>query len=146
MSENCCAPVQQSQRLCPSCGQKGKGVSLLTLNAQLLPQALGRLAQEAAAYFCSTPTCPCVYFNARQTFQSADLHQRVFQKDPSPQTLACYCLELSRANFQQQGPELQQQILSLTQAGGCDCERKNPQGSCCLGNIAKLLKTRAEKI
>jgi len=32
-------------------------------------------------------------------------------------------------------------ITALVRAGRCECEVKNPQGSCCLGNLAAIAKS-----
>ena len=37
------------------------------------------------------------------------------------------------------------QIKKGVQEGRCDCERKNPQGACCLGNVMAAIKTIQDK-
>ena len=42
--------------------------------------------------------------------------------------------------------EAVQQITELVKAEKCFCEVTNPQGSCCLGNVSKVVKASASGI
>ena len=129
---------------CPACNQRGKPVQTQTVKA-LLSVTL-REVQSAEYLFCRTEDCPVVYYAAdgTQTFTTEHVRDRVYQKEPANEDVfVCYCFrhrvgELSRAQA-----ETRQAILddidSGIQADQCACELRNPQGSCCLGNVRALI-------
>ncbi len=162
MSEICCCPpeagsalcelpIQAGQRsprpisTCPECRQAGKPVQLQTVKA-LLGVSL-RAIEPGDYLFCRTPTCPVVYFSANDTraFTRAQVRERVYQKEPDQdEVFVCYCFrhtvgEIRSLSPQERG-ELIQDIHAGIQAGQCACELRNPQGSCCLGNVRELIK------
>lgn len=131
--------------VCPANGQKGKLVPNQTVKA-LLKVSL-RSIGEIEYFFCADPNCPVVYFSAdgTQTFEVDQLRETVYQKDISnPAVLVCYCFQYTLGAIQTGSHEQRQLIVSDikegTAAGQCACDIRNPQGSCCLGNINKLVK------
>lgn len=138
-----------TRKPCPACGEKGKSVALVTLKCLLKPQAMPRLAPAEASYFCPKAACSVVYFSATSTFFQEDLLVPVFQKNLAPTTPVCYCFGFSRADLERarehaQVNEITASISGFVKAGQCACEFRNPQGSCCLGNIANF-QSRAGK-
>jgi hypothetical protein len=140
------APAQRS--LCPACAAQSKTVSVATVRA-LLSTSLRAVTHEAY-YFCKTPDCPVVYFtfDGGQQFTSDQLRERVFQKAPAePAALVCYCFQYTRKTVQQADASTHAQIVAdITagvQAGQCACDIRNPQGSCCLGNVRRLVAAAA---
>ncbi|MGC8878266.1 MAG: putative iron-sulfur cluster-binding metallochaperone [Anaerolineae bacterium] len=131
---------------CPVCNQRGKKVEGQTVKAML---ALSLAHVSHGAYlFCSTPTCPVVYFSAdgMQHFTIEQVRERVYQKDPdTDEVLVCYCFRYSvgdiraavRAN---KADSIVEAIKAGVRAGQCACDIRNPQGSCCLGNVHALIK------
>ena len=98
--------------------------------------------------FCRTVQCPIVYFasDGRQTFTEGDLRERVYQKHPDDDAvLVCYCFRHTPGTIL---AELRVFGISTTverinagiAASQCACEIRNPQGSCCLGNVAATVK------
>jgi hypothetical protein len=75
-----------------------------------------------------------------------DLRESVFQKQPyRDETLVCYCFQHTvgsiRAEIIQTGVStVIDQIMAGIQAGQCACDIRNPQGSCCLGNVRRLVR------
>jgi len=131
---------------CPVCGAKGKAVDTQTVKALL---ALSLNVLRPADYrFCRTADCPVVYFSTDgvQTFQEADLRERVYQKAPQDDDVfVCYCFRHTpgsiRAELQATGiTTVVNRITAGIQAGQCACEIRNPQGSCCLGNVQMAVK------
>jgi len=144
---DCCdasKPNKSVVLLCPTCVGKGKKVALETLQCQLKPSAMRRLEGDTDFFFCQQPECKTVYFNQSQTFSVQDLRESVFQKAASGDTWVCYCFGFSRAEVEadaeQSPPEIASQISAWVRQGLCACELRNPQGSCCLGNIIQLQK------
>lgn len=135
----------QDVGICPVNGQKGKPVQSQTVKA-LLKTSL-RAVQQKEYFFCAAQECPVVYFTAEgdQTFTVAEIREPVYQKEPgNPNVLICYCFQRTVGSLQTASNEQRQAILSDikqgTNAGQCACDLRNPQGSCCLGNVGKLIK------
>ena len=152
VAESCCSssapPTSPSAAgTCPSCGERGRSVSLLTVQA-LVALSLRELGQPPY-WFCARANCAVVYFAAEASPITCDqLRERVFQKEPDPGVLVCYCFRYSRSAVQQADSITRAAILADvvagTQQGQCACEIRNPQGSCCLGNLRRLLREQAD--
>jgi len=143
MSE-CCAPQRQGKGLCPECGKEGPAVQKRTLESFLIEPFK---IKEEPYWFCATAECPLVYFSAggSSVFYKADLKIRVGVKENEDPIPICYCFGWDRQKIlneiKQTGKSTA--ISSITKevkAGRCFCEQSNPQGTCCLGNIARVLK------
>ena len=132
---------------CPECDVPGRKLDPLTPKALLTPRALARLT-PGEHRFCPSPHCPVAYFGSGDVFRREDLRVPVFQKEPEGERLVCYCFELSEADIRREIAESGQataskRITAHVQAGRCACEVQNPQGSCCLGNVATVEKREA---
>jgi len=149
--ESCCdlhPPTKCSPAPCPACGKMGKTVARLTLGALLKPERRPAIpAQQEEFCFCQTPTCEVVYFlPGRPLFRKDDLAVRVGLKEPGdPAVPACYCFgwtpQRILAEIEATGMStVVDQIKAQVKAGNCYCEVTNPQGSCCLGNVAKAVQ------
>ena len=162
MTDSCCCPpeagnavcdlpAQNFQRpihevnACPECGKVGKSVQGQTVKA-LISVSLRRV-QETRYLFCRTQTCPVVYFSAdrEQTFSIEQVRERVYQKEPeSEAVLICYCFRHTVGDLRAASPERRVAIIddinSGINAGQCACDLRNPQGSCCLGNVRAVIK------
>jgi hypothetical protein len=131
---------------CPTCGQKGKQVDLITLKAMLDVSLLA--VREASYFFCRTPDCPVVYFAAHgtQVFTKDQIRLRVYQKESSDESvLVCYCFYHSPATLRAEllatgATTAIEEIEGGIKASQCACEMRNPQGSCCLGNVKAVVK------
>ena len=158
--EDCCSPdsrndeaintgsplipaARRVEALCPHCGQKGKTIPGQTVRANLsvsLKQVEARMY-----YFCRTEHCPVVYFtaNGKSIFTTDQLRERVYQKEPGNfETKVCYCFDHKVGEIQNGSPAERSLIIEDINAGiaagQCACDLRNPQGSCCLGNVLKL--------
>lgn len=162
MTESCCCPpeagnavcdlpVQSFQRpprpvnSCPECGKTGKPVQGQTVSA-ILSVSL-RVVQDTQYRFCRTRTCPVVYFSthSEQTFTVEQVRERVYQKEPEAQdVLICYCFRYTvgdlRAALSEDRNAIVEDINTGINAGQCACVLRNPQGSCCLGNVRSMIK------
>lgn len=125
--------------ICPGCGQRGKAVQTVTLKCLLKPEAMPRLEPSRPYQFCPASDCSIVYYSPPEQFSRGDLQVPVFQKDQSLETPVCYCFGIARGDIQpplqERLEELIELVRSFVQAGKCACEYRNPQGSCCLGNL-----------
>lgn len=137
--------LAQVIRTCPASGHRGKPVPGQTIKA-LLKVSL-RSVSEVEYFFCAAQDCPVVYYSAdgTQTFTVDQLREAVYQKEANnPAVLVCYCFQYTLGAFQS-GSSEQRQALALdikqgTADGQCACDIRNPQGSCCLANVNKLIK------
>lgn len=132
---------------CPACGQRGKSVNTLTIKA-LLNVTLETL-RPVKYRFCESPDCPTVYFaedGCSQTIGEDQLRVRVHQKHPDNGDVpACYCFFHSpdsiRAELNARGyTDVIERVTALTKVDACACDIRNPQGSCCLGNLRRVVK------
>ena len=150
-SEVCELPSPTAQRAsraittCPNCGEKGKPVQGQTVKA-LLSVTLRRV-RNAEYLFCQTPTCPVVYFttDGAETYTVEQVRERVYQKESNADDIfICYCFRHTVGQIRVATPESRAAILddinTGIQADQCACDLRNPQGSCCLGNVRGLIK------
>lgn len=161
MAEECCSipeagsaacelptPTERPLRInasCPQCGSAGKPVEVQTVRA-LVSVSLLQVPQTDFM-FCRTPSCPVVFFASSGTpvFLTSQVRERVYQKEPeSNDVLICYCFHHQvgaiRASSDEQRATILESINIGVQAKLCACDLRNPQGSCCLGNIRALMK------
>jgi len=122
-------------------------VGRLTLGALLKADRRAQIPNQPECCFCNTPTCEVVYFApGRVLFRKDDLSVQVGLKEPNdPAVPVCYCFgwtpEKIRAELAATGSStVIDQIKAQVKAGNCYCEVTNPQGSCCLGNVAKAVQ------
>lgn len=90
--------------------------------------------------FCPTPDCSVVYFGGDEVFLREDLTVPVFQKEPPGERTVCYCFGITETAIRRELDatglsSAADRVTALVKAGRCACEVKNPQGSCCLGNL-----------
>ncbi|MBI5031868.1 MAG: copper chaperone Copz family protein [Chloroflexi bacterium] len=150
-SATCELPAPAVERLprvvttCPVCGEKGKPVQGQTVKA-LLSVTL-RQVENGDYMFCGTRTCPVVYFSAdgKHTFTTDQVRERVYQKEPEAGDVKiCYCFQHTVGEIRHASSEARNAILNDINAGiqadQCACDLRNPQGSCCLGNVRGLIK------
>jgi hypothetical protein len=67
-------------------------------------------------------------------------------KDPGDEVYVCYCFKHKRGDLRkdiiQKGTtDIPEKIRKGVKEGRCDCERNNPQGACCLGNVANAIQS-----
>jgi hypothetical protein len=141
--EDCCTgkpSAAASPTRCPACGSPGRVVERITVKAMLRPQTLMRLSAPEHR-FCGTTECSVVYFGTDEVFSREEIVVPVFQKEQAGDRTVCYCFGETegdiRREIEQKGHSTAwERIAQLVKAERCACEVRNPQGSCCLGNIA----------
>ncbi len=162
MTDSCCCPpeagnascelsLQEGQRpasainICPVCSMKGKPVQGQTVKA-LLSVSL-REVQDSEYFFCKTRNCSVVYFSpdGEQFFTVDQVRETVYQKEPDNENVfACYCFQHKVGEIRAATLEVRSVIIDDInkgiRLGQCACDLRNPQGSCCLGNVRGLVK------
>lgn len=147
----CDLPAQDFQRparevnACPECGKTGKPVEGQTVKS-LLAVSL-REVKEVQYLFCRTQSCSVVYFSfdGEQVFTVEQVRERVYQKEPEAEgVFVCYCFRHTVGDLRSASHEgriaIVDNINTGISAGQCACDLRNPQGSCCLGNVNRLIK------
>lgn len=131
--------------ICPACGSKGSLVDAVTLKSLLTSDAFRRGVPPDPRY-CPNAQCAVVYFDntAAVVFRESDLTVPVHAKHPDDDTISvCYCFghtgksireEIERTGASTASPSITAEVT----AGHCACELRNPKGSCCLGDIARV--------
>ncbi len=137
--------LPHARAACPVCNEPGKPVQGQTVKA-LLGVTL-REVRNGDYLFCRTPDCPVVYFLAdgSQTFRVEQVRERVYQKEPGTDDVwICYCFQHTVGEFRRAPTATRHALLDDINAGiradQCACDLRNPQGSCCLGNVKALVK------
>jgi hypothetical protein len=145
--ECCSASIGEADfKLCPVSGTAGTSVDLVTVKALLSAAALRRL--DGKAYrFCPEPSCDLVYFDrpTGSVFVKQDISVRVGLKETEDPIPVCYCFGFTKADLPNDianrgETDAPKRIAADIRAGHCACEVKNPEGSCCLGNVSKAIK------
>jgi hypothetical protein len=143
---DCCDPPKAfTQVRCPRCNTQGKEVSFVTVSA-LLPAPLAQAFELGQQWFCKSQMCSVLYYGDQgQTAEKEQALVRVGQKETQDPIPLCYCFQVTRADIQQEVAQTEhcnivERIANETRAGNCDCERKNPAGVCCLGELRATVK------
>ena len=130
---------------CPECGQPGKLVETKTLKHTVQPRHLERVNQPGFL-FCRSPDCNVVYFHPDgDCLRKPDVRLRVGLKETEDPVPICYCFGFTEAmaveEIRATGKcTIPQRITAEVKSGNCACEIRNPQGSCCLGNVTAAVK------
>lgn len=141
--ETCCK-ITTTACPCPVCGNTGRKVTSLTLDCHVPNPLRERLGDDAT--FCLNPDCEVVYCNpAGLVVRKGETKLPVTIKDHGDDVFVCYCFEHKRGDLRRELGEkgrtdIPERIKKGVKEGRCDCERKNPQGACCLGNVATAIK------
>jgi len=146
--ESCCTTNvadDSDPARCAECEHRGRSIGLITLKALLRPAALERLSTRDN-YFCSSASCPIVYFGKCGVFRREDVVVPVFQKEAEGWRTVCYCFEIAEDQIRREvevaGVSASaDRIKALVRSDRCACELRNPQGACCLGNVTAVVRS-----
>jgi len=150
--EGACSPTKKPG-VCPSCGNKGKPVTVLTVKSQVRDHT--RVPASISYSFCPTVDCDVVYFSDQVVFTKPDLRARVGAKETADPIPLCYCFDYSREDIRRDidatgQTSILEEIKAEVRGGFCGCEVKNPSGTCCLGDITRAIqeakKRSAERV
>lgn len=125
---------------CPVCNEEGVLLNVITLQSLLKAEFVKEIDDKKPYRYCRNKECLVCYFSGLQTFNTASLKIKVTQKDPGLDVPVCYCFNYTREMiFRELESTKKSNILDEIKLKmknpGCFCERSNPQGSCCLGNV-----------
>ena len=130
---------------CPKCEQRGRKISSRTLSSHVVPDRLEAIEEREYWSMCLSPVCSAVYFREAEVVSRSQVRMLPFHKNEAPDRLVCFYFD-HRANeiheevLAQGQSGVQAEIKAACRSGRDDCERKNPQGRCCLGNVGLVIK------
>ena len=130
---------------CLECGEVGQPVSTVTLRLMVRPNFL-EVAGKPGFCFCRSPDCDVVYFHPDgELLRKVDLRVRVGMKETEDPLPLCYCFGFTKAMAIEEiqttgGCTIPARIAAKVRAGNCACETRNPQGTCCLGQVSAVIK------
>lgn len=135
---DCCTSstttIKSVKHCCPVNGKEYTEVSARTIMHHL-KAAWQWQKQDQAYYFCEDPACDVVYFGEdNSVILTTHLRTAVGIKDPSPDSLLCYCFGITRADAMH-NPQIRDYVINMTKNKLCSCETSNPSGRCCLKNF-----------
>ncbi len=152
MSSACSSdPVGAAAVACPLCEEQGiecvgpKKVPPITVKSLIKPEFQDDVP-EGLFYFCPQRDCDAVYFGpGGDPIMKDQLSVGVWQKEEAGDTLICYCFEYSAKDIMEDARRNSPAAIPLIvrdkiKADLCECDVKNPEGTCCLGNIAYWVK------
>ena len=141
--ENIEAPAKYA---CTLSGTLSNKVLRETLDSLIVHDKRHLIVEEVQYYFCGEPDCPVVYFSNEEVpaFERSDLSVKVFSKDNNENVNVCYCFDWTRKRITDQikttgRSTVFDEVTEEVKAGNCECERQNPKGACCLGDMQILL-------
>lgn len=123
----------------------GRPVSTTTLKHMVKPEFLS-LVDKRGFLFCPAAECDVVYFHPDGVrLRKEDVRVRVGLKETEDPVPICYCFGFTEAMVQSEvetsgACTIPGRISAEVKARRCACEVRNPQGSCCLGNVNAVVK------
>lgn len=127
---------------CPACDTTARTVSRKTLLHQLRDPIVRELV-DASYYFCANRDCEVVYFAVGGVaFTREVLRSPGYETTGQLTDLVCHCFDVAARQILGEvarGEHASRDLIAaMTREGLCECEVRNPSGSCCLKLIAQL--------
>jgi hypothetical protein len=152
---SCCSSPKNIdiKPVCRVCGNSGTPVTAITIESLVRKERRSQLASPEGFSFCHTPDCAVVYFNndTDKYIEKGDVNVRVGIKETEDPVPLCYCFGWTQKRIDDEiartGKSLAvEDIMNNMKTAGCNCERSNPSGGCCLKDVIKYLATAQERI
>lgn len=144
MSQSCCSTSKQGREFsCSSCGADGRSVGIETVRAIVKDDVE---VADGTYRFCMTADCPVVYFGSDGgLIEKSDVRVRVGIKEIEDPIPVCYCFGFTQRDILDDvkatgSATILDKIKAEARVGACACEINNPSGSCCLGEVSRIVK------
>ena len=138
--------TSKQKPICPQCKKPGKKVELLTVRALIQKDYIDTILEEGYS-FCANPDCVVVYYAASSNgiIKKDRVKTRVGLKEKEEPRPVCYCFGTTVEDIHREIREtakstVEKDISDKIEARLCHCEDANPEGRCCLGNVAIAVK------
>ncbi len=140
----CCNEQEKSlDNMCPGCEKPA--VSIETVKA-MTDFPLWEIEPGDKFFFNNEPDSKNVYFSTQTGMQidESDIREKVFAKhSDEDDTYVCYCFKVKVGDLRKASIEEREAIFAKIKAssakGQCSCKTRNPKGSCCVGDVKKLI-------
>ncbi len=141
-----------ASQTCPMCGAKGHRIQPLTVESLAQAEALQRLSRRDGFQYCPTATCTVAWFHweTGEVVDKEELNVRVGMKETEGPRPICYCFAHDVAEIETDirlhgQTDVHREIAVKCKQGLDRCEETNPQGSCCLGNVNRVVKAAKQE-
>ena len=131
---------------CPQCGEAGRKVGKATVEAHT-PKARRRPIGDIDGWrFCRTSSCAVGYFAGEtEPILLSEMGTVPFPKSDAPERFVCFCFEhtvaaVAKDARSNRSSTIKAAITEACRSGLDDCALKNPEGVCCLGNVAAVIR------
>ena len=143
----CCGPKNPNiKSVCRVCGNPGTPVTAITIESLVRKECRSQLVSPEGFSFCHTPDCAMIYFNndTDEYIEKGDVKIRVGIKETEDPVPLCYCFGWTQKKIDDEiartGKSLAiEDITNCMKTAGCNCERNNPSGGCCLKDVKNYL-------
>ena len=130
---------------CPLCKSKGRVIKPVTLQAHVMPARLEQLPEHEGWRLCTSESCRVIYFRGDQVVNLGETRRVPFHKSRDENRLVCFCFKHSVATIKADVEKNNESTIRTSIKAQCkegldDCERRNPQGRCCLGHVGQVVK------
>ncbi len=149
MADCCSVPNSdnfKNKHACPTCGEEGKGIPLITLRS-LIRRDHPLYPSLKAGFLCPNENDNTVYFfdGHDDRITTKDLVTPYHLKDQDRYNNVCYCFQHSQKeiidDYLNHGfSTIEKDVHKKVNDGVCTCEVSNPKGKCCLGEIRHVIK------
>lgn len=136
-------PDDNGKHFCPKCATLGEPVGRPTLEAHLVPDALGAIA--ATGFYCPSALCEVAYFDLfDRTVTILGLQSPVYPKDRDAPICGCFGLteDEIEADLADGTPNRVRAHLARTKSSEVHCETAAANGTCCAAAVQKYYLTR----
>ena len=137
---------------CPESGTSSRKIQHRTIEHLVKPELVEKIL-AAQYYYCSVSDCPVVYFSqdGDSRFTTEDIQVAVFAKDPGKEVNVCYCYDWSRGRIEDEirktgDSTASKEVAEKVRASLCECDIKNPKGTCCLGDLNNYVEGIKESV
>ncbi len=137
---------------CSESGTSSRKIQHRTVEHLVKHEQAGEIV-DTQYYYCAEPDCSVVYFagDGVRSFTTDDLKVKVFAKDPGGDVNVCYCYDWTRDRIKSELAETgrssaSREIAEKVRASLCECDIKNPKGTCCLGDVNRAVREAKEAL
>ena len=137
---------------CPESVTISRKIQHRTIERMVKPELVDKIL-ASQYYYCAASACPIVYFSQDGTskFTTEDLLVAVFAKDPGKDVYVCYCYDWTRSRIENEIRETgvstaSRKVAEKVRASLCECDIKNPKGTCCLGDISAYVREAKDNL